>query len=78
MKLEKNNLLLIKKVFEAISSGSATAPAKQTTARTKSQKSYEEGDLRLLHKKAVDDDVDVYHLLQEASYIKDVEEFDVA
>ncbi len=76
--LEKNNLLLIKKLFEAISSGSAAAPAKLTTARTKSHKSYVEGDLRMLHKKAVDGDIDVYHLLQEASYIKEVEEFDVA
>ena len=76
--LEKNNLLLLKKAFEVITQSVTSVPSKQVAGKTKRQKQYAEGDLRLLHKQASDQDASVYHLLQEANYIKGIEEFDVA
>ncbi len=76
--LEKNNLLLIKKAFEAITLGKGTSSAKSSKAKQKQPKSYVEGDLRLLYKQAEDSDTDIYNLLQDADYIKGIEEFNVA
>ncbi len=76
--LEKNNLLLVRKVFEAITLGTPTSSAKPLKNEPKRQASYVEGDLRLLHKQSKDSDTDIYNLLQDADYIKGTEEFNVA
>ena len=44
--LAKNNLLLLRKVFDAISAGSAAAPQNQPRPETKQQESFKDGDLR--------------------------------
>ena len=73
--LEKTNLLLLKKVVDAISAGSASAPQSQSRLRMKRQESFKDGDLRLLHKQAMEQGDDIYKLLQEANCIKGTEEF---
>ena len=74
--LGKNNLLLIKKVFEAITLGSTAAHQKESKAKMKRQKSFKDGDLRLLHIQATEQDDDIYNLLlRETDYIKGTEEF---
>ena len=73
--LEKNNMLLVKKVVDAVSAGSVGAPQSRSRPRRKQQESFKNGDLRLLHKQATEQRDDIYELLQEANYIKGVEEF---
>ena len=52
--LEKNNLLLLRKVSEAVSAGSSAAPQSRSRPRMKRQESFKDGDLRLLHKQATE------------------------
>ena len=74
--LAKNNLLLLRKVFDAIPAGSAAAPQNQSRLKTKRQKSFKDGDLRLLYKQATEQGDDIYRLLQEANWIKEAEELE--
>ena len=76
--LEKNDSLLLRKAFDAISAGSATTPQSQARPATKGQESFKDGDLRLLHKQATEQGGDTYAVLQEANYIKGVEELEAA
>lgn len=76
--LEKNNLLLVKKVFEVVTQGSSGTGVKPAKKVSKQSASYVEGDLRLLFKQAKDDTADIYDYLQEADHIKGIEEFHVA
>ena len=73
--LQENKMLLVKKVLEVITSGSATASQGRSRPRTKRQNSFKDGDLRFLHKQATERGDDIYEVLQEANYIKGVEEF---
>ena len=75
--LEKNNVLLVKKVLEVMAPDSDATSQKQSKSKTKHQKSFKDGDLRLLHKRATEKGEDIYELLQEANWIKEVGELEV-
>lgn len=70
--LEKNHMLLFRKLVEAVCAGE---PQSRSKAHVKRQASFKEGDLRLLHKQAKEQDRDICEVLLEANYIKGVEEF---
>lgn len=72
--LAENHLLLFRKLVEAVSAGE---PQSRSKPHVKRQASFQDGDLRLLHKQAVEQGRDVYEALLEAKYIKGVEELAV-
>ena len=74
--LEKNTPLLAKKILEVIAPDPDASSQKQSKSKTKQQKSFKDGDLRLLYKRATEEGADIYELLQAANWIKDVGELE--